>query len=261
MALPIIFKHFTKKKNDNLPPFLLSLVSGLMVFYALYFLGAYNIKQSLSCSGHSLLFRCLSFGILTFSYIIILELWFKPELKLKTTKYSILWYTTLILLGSFLIFILFNIFWNWKEWNIIAYGLILKEFALIMILPITFYSSIIKSPKSPTSNTIYLSFQSTNGKDNLKIKVDHFLYANSSGNYVSIYYLSENKTKIHLIRTPLKTLEEDLKIHSEITRIHRSYIVNKVHIENIRQVKGKVFIEILDFSLPVSNTYQTHFIN
>jgi len=107
----------------------------------------------------------------------------------------------------------------------------------------------------------FLLFQSENGKDRLKLKLQDFLYANSSENYITINYLSNHLNKKHLIRKPLKVLEEELSAHPEIVRIHRSYLVNRIHVQNVKQAKGKVLIEIFAESLPVSKNYQEVFLN
>lgn len=166
----------------------------------------------------------------------------------------------LVLLGSQLIFLLFNYFWNWQEWNIAAYLLIMKEFPLMMIIPLLFYILINSSFKSNSKAGNYFSFKSESGKDLLKIKLKDFLYANSAENYITIHYLSNGKIKQHLIRKPLKVLEEELSSHHEIIRSHRSYLVNLNNIQNIKQSKGKTFIEIYANTLPVSKKYEEQLI-
>ena len=53
------------EKNANA---ILGLISGFSVFYFLYFLDAFSIQKGISYSGHSHLFRSISFGLLTFVY-------------------------------------------------------------------------------------------------------------------------------------------------------------------------------------------------
>ena len=106
-----------------------------------------------------------------------------------------------------------------------------------------------------------MSFQSENGKDQLKIKLKDFLYANSSENYITLFYTSRNEGRQHLIRKPLKVLEQELESYPEIQRSHRSYLVNRLNIEAIKQQKGKVYIEIDNNSIPVSKRFQENFLN
>jgi len=256
-----VVSTFKKLFSLKLLPAILGLISGFSIFYFLYLFGAYGIQKGLSYSGHSHLFRSISFGVLTFAYLTAFETWLKPKLNIARLWHSILWYFSLVFLGSQLIFILFNFFWNWQEWNLEAYELIMKEFPLMMVLPFSFYLVLkkITDPKKP--NLSYLSFQSENGKDQLKIKLQDFLYANSSENYITISYTSNGQSKQHLIRKPLKALEQELKAKPEIERTHRSYLVNRRNIQAMKQLKGKVYLDVRGTNVPVSKQYQNQFLD
>lgn len=253
-----------KKTNQltfKLPPTFLGLTSGFLVFYFLYFFNAYGIQKGVSYSGHSYLFRSACFGILTCIILTAFETWVKPKFNTSSPKKLLVWYLVLVLIGCQFIFILFNFFWNWQEFNIRAYTLILKEFPLMVLIPISFYQFVKSITKQKTYKEDYILFQSKNGKDQLKIKLQNFLYANSSENYISIYYLFNNKQQQHLIRKPLKLLEQELNIFPEIIRSHRSYLINSSNIINIKQAKRKVYIEIGSQRLPVSKQFQYLFLN
>ncbi|MGI9530531.1 LytTR family transcriptional regulator DNA-binding domain-containing protein [Lutimonas sp.] len=252
---------FNKVNSDKYFSILLGLISGFAVFYILYFFEAYGIQKGLSYSGHTHLFRSVSFGILTGVYLMFFESILKPKLNINKIKQLILWYLFLIFLGVNLIFLLFNYFWNWQEWNVEAYVLILKEFPLIMLLPLTFYLILKKIPKQKEVQDALLVFQSSNGKDQLQIPLQDFLFANSSENYITIYYTRYDASRQHLIRKPLKVLEQELKNHTSIMRSHRSFLVNKINIQSVQQVKGKVFIEMQQKNIPVSKAYQDKFLN
>ena len=122
MNLTSVGIGFKKFYSPRLFPVILGFISGFSVFYFLYIFGAYGIQKGLSYSGHSHLFRSICFGLLTFSYLTAFEAWIKPKLNITRLGPAILWYLSLVLLGSQLIFLLFNFFWNWQEWNLEAYG-------------------------------------------------------------------------------------------------------------------------------------------
>lgn len=130
----------------------------------------------------------------------------------------------------------------------------------MMVLPLSFYLILkkITNPKKPKLS--YLSFQSDNGKDQLKIKMQDFLYANSSENYITISYASNGQIKQHLIRKPLKELENELKAYPEIERTHRSYLVYRHNIQSMKQIKGKVYLDVRGTNVPVSKQYQNQFL-
>ncbi|MEM7102915.1 MAG: LytTR family transcriptional regulator DNA-binding domain-containing protein [Bacteroidota bacterium] len=247
--------------TDKFSPLFLGAICGFSVFYFLYFFESYGIQKGLSYSGHSHLFRSISFGVLTFAYLAIFETWIKPVWKINNTWRGVAWYVALVLLGSQLIFLLFNYFWNWQEWDLRAYLLIMKEFPLLMFLPMVFFLAIKSLKKPKIQEPAYLSFQSENGKDQLKVRLADFLYANSSKNYITVVYLSNGVTQQHLIRKSLKMLEQELSSHHEITRSHRSYLVNKTNIQKIKQDKGKVHVNIGAANIPVSKQFHGAFLN
>ncbi len=254
----IVFKKLFSSKFSSA---FLGVLSGISVFYFLYFFAAYGIQKGLSYSGHSHLFRSLSFGTLTFAYLTIFESWLRPRWATTRLVNVAAWYALLVILGGQLIFILFNFFWDWQEWNIEAYALIMKEFPLMMILPLFFYFALKAIPKPKAIEEKHLLFQSENGKDQLKVRLKDFMFANSSENYITISYTSNNATKQHLIRKPLKVLEQELKANPEIERTHRSYLVNRHNIQSVRQIKGKVHVEINETSVPISKQFQKHFLS
>lgn len=241
-------------------PLFFGLISGFSVFYFLYAFGAYGIQKGLSYSGHSLLFRSVSFGVLTFTYLTIFEATIKSKLKITSFKHELVWYTALILLGSHLIFILFNYFWNWQELNVEAYLLIIKEFPLMMVFPLFFYIGLKTIIKTRNHEDNYLLIQSENGKDNLKIRLRDFLYAKASENYITILYMSNKQPKKHLIRKRLKVFEKELNAFPDIMRCHRSYLVNRLNIGSIKQSKSKLHIEMGSDSIPISKQYKDSFL-
>ncbi len=257
----IIKSGFEKYRLVKKSPIILGVLSGFSVFHFLYFFGAYGIQKGLSYSGHSHLFRSISFGVLTFAYLILFETWLKPKWAATPIKHRVIWYVGLVILGSQLIFILFNYFWNWQEWNFGAYLLIMKEFPLMMVLPLSFYLALKAVSKAKPIAGKYIIFQSENGKDQLKLSLEDFMYASSSENYITIFYTSNNDSKQHLIRKPLKVLEQELKAIPDIERAHRSYLVNRRNIRTVKQLKGKVQVEINGTSVPVSKSFQKHFLD
>ncbi|MCB0662185.1 MAG: LytTR family transcriptional regulator [Saprospiraceae bacterium] len=242
-------------------PITLGLFSGFLVFYFLYFLDAFGIQKGLSYSGHSHLFRSLSFGVLTFLFFVTFEWLVKPKINLTTYRSKVAWYLLLIFLDSQLTFLMFNFFWNWQEWNLEAYFLIIKEFPLLMALPLLLYLMLGRILRPQKSVAPIFTFQSENGKDQLKINPENFLYANAAENYITIFYLFNDHPSQHLIRKPFKTLEQELEKFPAIKRCHRSYLINMVSIDAIKQAKGKVTLEIAGHSIPVSKQYQVDFLH
>ncbi|MAD96081.1 MAG: hypothetical protein CMB99_02025 [Flavobacteriaceae bacterium] len=251
-ALQYLQKNFT---------IALGILSGFSVFYFLYFLDAFSIQKGISYSGHSHLFRSASFGFMTFSYLLLFEVWIKERFNLSNTKRIALWYLTLVVLGSQLTFVLFNFFWNFQEWDWMGYLLIQKEYPLMMVFPFTVYLLLQQAMKKGDEKDTYLLFYSENQKDRLKLKLEDFLFAQSAENYITIHYKNRESIKQHLIRKTLKNLEQELSSFSDIKRSHRSYLVNAKNISNIIQKKDKTSLEIASYSLPVSKKREALFLS
>lgn len=90
----------------------------------------------------------------------------------------------------------------------------------------------------------------------IKIAAHNFLYAQSEGNYTSIFYLNNGKTEKKLLRISLKNLEEQI-CNDEIIRCHRSYILNTQNAINKQgNAQGfKISIKLTDGKIPVSRKY------
>ncbi|MCH4822810.1 response regulator transcription factor [Gramella lutea] len=86
----------------------------------------------------------------------------------------------------------------------------------------------------------------------LKISLDDIQYIEADRNYCKVY--SENKN--YLLVTTLKEVEEKL-IDRRFLRIHRSYIVNISHIDEI----GGNYVVIFGHSLPLSKNMRQELFN
>ena len=237
----------------------LGILSGFSVFYFLFFLDAFSIQKGISYSGHSHLFRSISFGFLTFVYQFILEVFIRNRFEIKSVQQNIIWFLVLVFIGSQLTFLLFNFFWNWQELSLRSYSLIQIEYPLMMIFPLGIYMLLHKVVDKPKPIQ-FLTFYSDNNKDLLKINLKDFLFAQSAENYITIYYLSSNGEKKHLIRKTLKSLESEISDYNEIKRVHRSYLVHTGNINQVVQKKDKIYLEIKSHSIPVSKSYRYLFL-
>lgn len=150
--------------------------------------------------------------------------------------------------------------------------LTVKNTALILLLPYTVlwlyfsYSEKTKQLEEITQQTTPLPkefadkmvpFYDDNGKLKISVLHDDILYLEASDNYVSIFYISNNKISKHMIRNTLKNLEKKLS-QLNFIRCHRSYLVNLSKIKILKREKEGLYLE-LDSpdlnTLPVSKTY------
>ncbi|ETN94067.1 LytTR family DNA-binding domain-containing protein [Zhouia amylolytica] len=102
-----------------------------------------------------------------------------------------------------------------------------------------------------------LNIEDENKNTELSIRLEQFLYAEASNQYVLIHYVLNNELKKRIIRTRLKNLEESFEM-LPIKRCHRSYLVNLMNV-NYLQKKGSAYVIIIEniqkISIPVSKSY------
>jgi DNA-binding LytR/AlgR family response regulator len=85
----------------------------------------------------------------------------------------------------------------------------------------------------------------------VKIMLDSIIYIEAERNYCRIF----TKTKEHLLSMPLKSLEEKLP-PTVFQRIHRSYLVNLTHVEEVSE--GHVVVA--QKALPMSSGFREEFL-
>lgn len=102
-----------------------------------------------------------------------------------------------------------------------------------------------------------IPFYDEKGKLKLSVINEDILYIEASDNYVSVYYLMNNKVSKYMIRNTLKTFETKLNKIGFI-RCHRSYLVNFNKVKVLKREKEGLFLVLNvegELVLPVSKTY------
>jgi len=95
-------------------------------------------------------------------------------------------------------------------------------------------------------------------KEQYELNPASILCIQASDNYVTLLYESSETVRKILFRATLKSLEEQLRSHSNFFRCHKSYIVN---LHRIHKVSGnaqgyKLHLPFLDVAIPVSRSLQ-----
>ena len=90
-------------------------------------------------------------------------------------------------------------------------------------------------------------------RDNLKLVVagDAVLYIQSEENYLKICYLEQNEVRFCTIRSSMKRIE-DLCARNGLVRCHRSYFVNKIHVQALQKDKEFTYAVRKPHALDVS---------
>lgn len=104
----------------------------------------------------------------------------------------------------------------------------------------------------------HIVLKDENDKPELILRPSDLIYLKANDNYVQVFYLNGDKVDKKLIRTRLKKLETILS-KSKFTRIHRSYIINRDHIQHINRIGSKLALrlsKIEDKDFLVTPTYR-----
>ncbi|BDD08352.1 hypothetical protein FUAX_07840 [Fulvitalea axinellae] len=242
------------------PELFLSLGCGFYLFFVLYFYKAYNIQLGVSFSGHSHLERSLAIGLETFLIFYLLERYLSPALRLDAFWQKLLWRGAETFVGANFCFVLFNYFWHWTEWDWPGYTLLLREYAMAMIVPLLVFGVLkenlqIKKQQKTAPENQNLNIKASNGKVELALRPDDFFYAKAEDNYLRIFYRGEKGTEIHMLRRTMKSMEDELAPETGMVRCHRSYLANPKQVRKIVREKGAWFA-VLDGgnSIPVSKS-------
>lgn len=145
----------------------------------------------------------------------------------------------------------------------------IQNTALVLLLPYSvlwlYFSwqdkkrrlELLENKAVPTKQLNLISFKDERNTLRLSLKINDVLYLESSDNYVNIFYMSQQKKEVYLLRNSLKKLEESLP-ELVFIRCHRSFLINRNIVKTIKREKEGVFIELESnpiIRIPVSKTY------
>jgi len=247
----------------------------IILAFSIFFLNIFqpfNIGRWYSDSGIIQILRLSSYGIVVtlvflFTQFPLRRIFKKEEFKVKN---YIAWLLIEISLISLVYIVLYgNPIGNFV--NDLVYSL--KYTLLGICLPYSFAILIIyyknqraeiKDLQNKVSKPMekrLIGFKDENDKIKFSVQTKDLLLLESTDNYVSVYYILENKVQRKLLRNTLKKLEDSLKENS-IIRCHRSFMVNSQNVEFVQKEGKKLIIKVkhLEKNIPVSQKYSPLFL-
>jgi hypothetical protein len=258
------------KKDDRL---LLIIVVFIFSVIFLNVFQPFNIARWYSDSGFIQFLRLSSYGFVIAIVFLFTQFPLRKIFKIQqfTIKSYVLWLVIEIaLINLVYIFLYGNPIGNFK--NDLVFSL--KYTLLSIWLPYSFailivyfknHRSEIETLKSnankPTEKRL-LVFKDEHGKIKFSVLSKDLLLLESTDNYVSVFYILDNKVQRKLLRNTLKNLEEMLKENS-VVRCHRSFMVNITNVEFMQKDYKKFNLKIknLEKVIPVSEKYSTPFLS
>jgi hypothetical protein len=251
------------------------LLIGIVFLFYVVFLNVYepfNIARWYSDSGLIQFLRLSSYGFIIAVVFLITQFPLRRIFKIQhfTFKTWIFWLAIEIILINLAYIILYgNPIGNFK--NDLLFS---AKYTLLSIwLPYSFAVLILYYKKhrkeiemlrnvphkTPISNLVV--FRDENGKIRFSVRTPDLLLLESTDNYVTVFYLLENKVQRILFRNTLKNLENELK-NNGIVRCHRSYMINPEKIEFMERDGKKFLLKLknIDRNIPVSEKYSPRFL-
>lgn len=197
-----------------------------------------------SAFAHFVLRRLL--GIPTFSYLTILP-WFFLELVLISLTWTLLTVMADGLQDGF-----FRLF---ADNCVESLFLVSLPYWAVLIFLNTRHQ--LRGQQEAVDPNAMIVFREKSGKEKLSLPLRSVLYLESSGNYITVYFLENEEVQQFILRNTLKNLESELLAYGLI-RCHRSFIVHTRNI--VRMEKGSngfslVMKQHATGVVPVSKSY------
>lgn len=248
----------------------------IVLIFSILFLNIFepfNISRWYSDSGIIQFLRLSSYGFVVALVFLFTQFPLRKLFKIHTFKLKtyLLWLVVEIMLISLVyIFLYGNPIGNFT--NDLIYSL--KYTLLGICLPYSFALLIIyyknqraeieelKNKVGKPAGKRLISFNDENNKIKFSVLAKDLLLLESTDNYISVYYILENKVRRKLLRNTLKNIEEMLQENATI-RCHRSFMVNTQNVEFVQKEGKKLNIKVkqIDKFIPVSQKYSSLFLD
>lgn len=241
----------------------------IILTFSIFFLIAFkpfNIVAWLEYPRFLENFGLISVGVVLSLTIAVSQLIIRTILQFSTFRifHLTVWLITEILAITFILTLIFG---DNANGFLQEYLISLRYTSIGLILPFAFSLLVLALLYQRNRITVRSSMSVPEHKDLIHIKDDrdqvkfsvrrsNILYLESTGNYISIYYLSEAEVKKELVRNTMKQLEIQLSDFGML-RCHRSFMINTENIEWIKKDgrKYKIGIKYLDTIITVSRGY------
>jgi len=123
-------------------------------------------------------------------------------------------------------------------------------------LKATEYTKLLPKKKRKNKQVLKIESEATKAT-NIQVPLQDFVFATSDNNYSTIFYEKEGQLQKKLLRLSFKNLEKQLNDFEQIIRCHKSYIVNR---ERILDIKGNarslmLQVDLYEEMIPVSRSF------
>ena len=211
--------------------------------------------------------KLFGYGVVTaVSYLIchLLELyWYRKQKQVWVLANEVSMLVVFFLLATTFANLYHSIFFMFESKSIFAFMMFYVRFALpfsIVFAPLLLF---LRQRKNKTDNTSMIDedipvieINGSNQNEALQFPLSDFYYAVAQQNYVLFALMhKERDIRESMIRTTLKEVAQQFP---QAVQVHRSYLVNPMHIEKLHGTKRKQTLRMkgLETVIPVSETFQ-----
>lgn len=243
-------------------------VSFFLIFFQPFGVNNYDPNETIT---PLFLVMMIAMGVLVSILIAINEFIFFPLLSSKevSRKKIVLWLVWSIIWMSSGVFIFYNFLGNWHDLSFASYFQFIGNLTIVALLPISAILIYIRNRELRKSlqkahaftyekidGDYLLVFQADNVKDHFTLPIKYLVYIESEDNYVAIHHLTKDAITKTLVRKSLKKIEDE-SLHPALTRCHRSFAINLMHLQKIHGNRNKLnlFLNQIENPIPVSRKY------
>lgn len=249
----------------------------LVVFvFSVVFLNLYqpfNIARWYSDSGFIQFLRLSSYGFIIAVVFLFTQFPLRRIFKIHEFKIKsyLLWlFIEIALINLVYIFLYGNPIGNLKNDVVFSlkYTLMSIWIPYLFAILIVYYKehrteieSLKMNLNKPAEKNLMV-FKDEYGKIKFSVLFKDLLFLESTDNYVSVFYILNNKVQRKLLRNTLKNIEQMIT-ENAVVRCHRSYMVNIENVEFMQKESKKFNLKIkhIEKSIPVSEKYSARFID
>ncbi len=245
---------------------LISLLLSVYVCLCIFFLRSYRFAEDLDSILVFFSLNLLSILILEYTTLRVLTGLFG-----KRKSYLLYVATSFFLVPSLTTMLLFFLFSkNWDNWVIYLSSVLVSVFfpTLLAVLYFLFKQTkerilqlepVSKHDNKNQKTDKMFQLINENGKILLDVPMDHIICYEANDNYVITHYLNKNNDlKKSMDRVSLKKIEDMIVDGGDdFVRVHKSYIINKIFLEEVkgRSQAYKLKLRHFDSLVPVSRSF------
>ncbi|MFC2112932.1 LytTR family transcriptional regulator DNA-binding domain-containing protein [Bacteroidota bacterium] len=102
-----------------------------------------------------------------------------------------------------------------------------------------------------------IEIYSDNRSEKLVLDPESLILIRSAENYVEIVYVENGSIQKKLLRTTMRSIEDQLRLHPEMVRCHRTCIINTGSVSKLQRTAKGITLKVIDIDeeIPVSRQY------